>query len=125
MENNQNKLKIGDEIFGQNCFGEKVRGGIIAFDGRDNVPVIKCGGAWIKTLVWKAKPCGLEPTHSINSDLAQAKSYLKETGRTLTPDAICDILWVGSIGHITGATLGRKFRASARAGKDSSYFGSA
>ena len=54
---------------------------------------------------------------SISSDLALAKSYLKETGLLLSPDAVCNALWSGTFGHITGSTLGRKFREAAAKGE--------
>ena len=56
-------------------------------------------------------------TISITSDLAQAKAYLKETGLSLTPDAVRDALWLGTTGHITSATLSRKFREAAAKGE--------
>ena len=62
-------------------------------------------------------PAVVSIPHSITSDLALAKSYLKETGLSLTPDAVRDALWAGNPGHITGATLGRKFREAAAKGE--------
>ena len=55
--------------------------------------------------------------HSITTDTAKAKAFLKDTGLTMTPDAVRDACWPHEQGHITGATLGRKFRDAANRGE--------
>lgn len=41
-------------------------------------------------------PAFVPMPHSIKSDIGRAKSYLKETGMTMTPDAVRDALWAGT-----------------------------
>ena len=118
MEENKNTLKIGDMIFGVNCLHDEVRGAIIKFeDSPEKLPIIFTK-QYGDTLVWKAAPLNVTVvSHSITSDTAEAKEHLKETGEAMTPEAVRDALWSGACGHITGATLGRKFRAAANRGE--------